>query len=137
MGDHRGCREPPCPRLVAKDRTRAIWRGHRADPLSAGTVQPLSGRADPLELMRAHIAETLTNMGLRSNRGLAAWNLLRPARLFARGGGGAVAIHPFHRPGYMRIDTDIDERMDPFRSTIAAAQFLKFNYDMLGPGRWR
>ena len=32
----------------------------------------------------------------------------------------------------MRIDSTVDERMDPYRSTVAAAQLLQFNYDLLG-----
>src|SRR5678809_459134 len=33
---------------------------------------------------------------------------------------------------YMHIDAAVDERMDPYRSTVPAAQLLKFNYDLLG-----
>jgi membrane-bound lytic murein transglycosylase D len=33
---------------------------------------------------------------------------------------------------YMRIDNDVDDRLDPFRSTEAAAQLLSYNYRLLG-----
>jgi len=33
---------------------------------------------------------------------------------------------------YMRIDNSVDERLDPFRSTEAAAQLLSYNYRLLG-----
>jgi membrane-bound lytic murein transglycosylase D len=32
----------------------------------------------------------------------------------------------------MRIDNDVDDRLDPFRSTEAAAQLLSYNYRLLG-----
>jgi membrane-bound lytic murein transglycosylase D len=48
---------------------------------------------------------------------------------------GAAGLWQFMRSTgrrYMRIDATVDERMDPYRSTVAAAQLLKFNYDLLG-----
>jgi len=47
---------------------------------------------------------------------------------------GAAGIWQFTRStgkNYLRIDTIIDERKDPFQSTHAAAAFLKKNYNLL------
>jgi membrane-bound lytic murein transglycosylase D len=38
----------------------------------------------------------------------------------------------FHGRRYMRVDDAVDERLDPYRSTEAAAQLLAYNYRVLG-----
>ena len=48
---------------------------------------------------------------------------------------GAAGLWQFMRSTgrrYMRIDSAVDERLDPFRSTEAAAQLLSYNYHLLG-----
>jgi membrane-bound lytic murein transglycosylase D len=48
---------------------------------------------------------------------------------------GAAGLWQFMRSTgrrYMRIDNSVDDRMDPFRSTEAAAQLLAYNYRLLG-----
>ena len=48
---------------------------------------------------------------------------------------GAAGMWQFMRSTgrrYMRIDSSVDERMDPYKSTIAAAQLLDYNYHLLG-----
>ncbi|HUO83036.1 MAG TPA: LysM peptidoglycan-binding domain-containing protein [Gammaproteobacteria bacterium] len=48
---------------------------------------------------------------------------------------GAAGMWQFMRSTgrrYMRIDHVVDERMDPFASTLAAAQLLKHNYEVTG-----
>ncbi len=48
---------------------------------------------------------------------------------------GAKGIWQFTRgtgKQYMRINSRVDERIDPFISTVAAAKLLRANYDMLG-----
>lgn len=48
---------------------------------------------------------------------------------------GAAGLWQFMRPTgrrYMRIDRVVDERMDPYKSTVAAAKLLKHNYDVVG-----
>ena len=48
---------------------------------------------------------------------------------------GAAGLWQFMRSTgrrYMRIDNSVDERLDPFRSTEAAAQLLSYNYRLLG-----
>ena len=48
---------------------------------------------------------------------------------------GAAGLWQFMRSTgrrYMRIDSAVDDRLDPFRSTEAAAQLLAYNYRLLG-----
>jgi membrane-bound lytic murein transglycosylase D len=48
---------------------------------------------------------------------------------------GAAGMWQFMRSTgrrFLRIDASVDERMDPFKSTIAAAQLLEYNYRLLG-----
>jgi membrane-bound lytic murein transglycosylase D len=48
---------------------------------------------------------------------------------------GAAGMWQFMRSTgrrYLRIDSSVDERMDPFRATQAAAQLLDYNYRLLG-----
>ncbi len=82
----------------------------------------------------AHIAETLTNMGLPPELS-ALPHVESSFDPSARSHAGAAGLWQFIRSTgrrYMRIDADVDERMDPYLSTVAAARFLKFNYDLLG-----
>jgi membrane-bound lytic murein transglycosylase D len=53
----------------------------------------------------------------------------------ARSSAGAVGIWQFTRSTgrhYMRITRWHDDRLDPIRSTTAAAKLLRYNYDLLG-----
>ncbi len=82
----------------------------------------------------AHIAETFSNMGLPPE--LAALphveSSFNPA---AYSHAGAAGLWQFMRSTgrrYMRIDNVVDERMDPYRATIAAGQLLEFNHKLLG-----
>jgi membrane-bound lytic murein transglycosylase D len=48
---------------------------------------------------------------------------------------GAAGLWQFMRSTarrYLRVDTQVDERLDPFRATEAAAQLLGYNYRVLG-----
>ena len=48
---------------------------------------------------------------------------------------GAAGLWQFMRSTgrrYMRVDDAVDERLDPYRSTEAAAQLLAYNYRVLG-----
>lgn len=48
---------------------------------------------------------------------------------------GAAGLWQFMRgtgKRWLRVDGTIDERLDPYKSTLAAAQFLNINYSMLG-----
>jgi len=48
---------------------------------------------------------------------------------------GAQGLWQFMRSTgrrYLHIDSTVDDRLDPFRSTQAAAQLLAYNYHLLG-----
>src|SRR5437660_1185727 len=81
-----------------------------------------------------HIAETLANLGLPAE--LAVLPHVEPScSPAAYSKVGAAGLWQFMRSTgrrYMRIDGAVDDRLDPFRSTEAAAQLLAFNYRVLG-----
>jgi membrane-bound lytic murein transglycosylase D len=82
----------------------------------------------------AHIAETLANRGLPAE--LAALPHVESSfNPEAYSKVGASGLWQFMRSTgrlFMRIDRAVDERLDPFRSTEAAAQLLSYNYRVLG-----
>ncbi|MGH8220588.1 MAG: transglycosylase SLT domain-containing protein [Steroidobacteraceae bacterium] len=82
----------------------------------------------------AHIAETLANLGLPPELAVLPHveSSFNPA---AHSKVGAAGLWQFMRSTgrrYMRIDSTVDYRLDPFRSTEAAAQLLEYNYRLLG-----
>ncbi len=125
-------------------RVRALWpdsTSARALEEAAERVRFQLGQADRFRegviragAYEAHIAETLANMGLPAE--LAA--LPHVESSFdpdAYSHAGAAGLWQFMRSTgrrYMRIDAVVDERMDPYRATVAAAQLLEFNYKLLG-----
>ncbi len=125
-------------------RVRALWPQNistRALGEASERVRFQLGQADRFKegLIRsgayeAHIAETLANMGLPAE--IAALPHVESSfNPTAYSKAGAAGLWQFMRSTgrrFMRIDSTVDERMDPYRSTIAAAQLLQFNYDLLG-----
>ncbi|MGH8235818.1 MAG: LysM peptidoglycan-binding domain-containing protein [Steroidobacteraceae bacterium] len=83
---------------------------------------------------REHIAATFTKMGLP--RELAALPHVESSfNTYAYSKVGAAGMWQFMRGTgrrFMRIDAAVDERLDPYRSTEAAARFLEQNYIVLG-----
>lgn len=81
-----------------------------------------------------HIAETFANLGLPSE--LAALPHVESSfDPTAYSKVGAAGLWQFMRSTgrqYLRIDDAVDERMDPFRATEAAAQLLDYNFRSLG-----
>ncbi|HLB83922.1 MAG TPA: transglycosylase SLT domain-containing protein, partial [Steroidobacteraceae bacterium] len=125
-------------------RVRALWPetiSARALNEAAGRVRFQLGQADRFRagLIRAgayeaHIAETLANMGLPAELS-ALPHVESSFDPDAYSKAGAAGLWQFMRSTgrrFMRIDSTVDERMDPYRSTVAAAQLLQFNYDLLG-----
>ena len=125
-------------------RVRALWPetiSARALNEAAGRVRFQLGQADRFRagLIRAgayeaHIAETFANMGLPAELS-ALPHVESSFDPEAYSKAGAAGLWQFMRSTgrrFMRIDSTVDERMDPYRSTVAAAQLLQFNYDLLG-----
>ncbi len=82
----------------------------------------------------AHIAETLANMGLPPELAVLPHveSSFNPAAYSKVGAAGLWQFMRSTGRRYMRIDSTIDDRLDPFRSTEAAAQLLAYNYRLLG-----
>jgi len=85
-------------------------------------------------IWESHIAETFANLGLPPE--LAALPHVESSfDPTAYSKVGAAGLWQFMRATgrrFLRIDETLDERMDPFRATEAAAQLLDFNYRLLG-----
>lgn len=82
----------------------------------------------------AHIAEVFANRGL-PNELAALPHVESSFNPNAYSKVGAAGLWQFMRSTgrrYMRIDASVDDRLDPYRSTEAAAQLLSYNYRLLG-----
>jgi membrane-bound lytic murein transglycosylase D len=81
-----------------------------------------------------HIAEVLANLGLPAQ--IAALPHVESSfDPSAYSKVGAAGLWQFMRSTgrrFLRIDASVDERLDPFRATEAAAQLLSYNYRLLG-----
>ena len=82
----------------------------------------------------AHISQTLSQQGLPPE--IAALPHVESSfQATAMSKAGAAGLWQFIRSTgrrYLRIDRAVDERLDPYRSTEAAAQLLSYNYRLLG-----
>ena len=82
----------------------------------------------------AHIAETLANMGLPAELAVLPHveSSFNPAAYSKVGAAGLWQFMRSTGRRYLHIDNTVDDRLDPFRSTQAAAQLLAYNYHLLG-----
>jgi membrane-bound lytic murein transglycosylase D len=81
-----------------------------------------------------HIAETLANRGLPAELAVLPHveSSFNPAAYSKVGAAGLWQFMRSTGRRYMRIDSSVDDRLDPFRATEAAAQLLAYNYRVLG-----
>ena len=81
-----------------------------------------------------HIAEALANLGLPAELAVLPHveSSFNPAAYSKVGAAGLWQFMRSTGRRYMRIDNAVDDRLDPFRSTEAAAQLLSYNYRLLG-----
>lgn len=81
-----------------------------------------------------HIAETLANLGLPPELAVLPHveSSFNPGAYSKVGAAGLWQFMRSTGRRYMRIDSAVDDRLDPFRSTEAAAQLLAYNYRILG-----
>ncbi|MGH8133007.1 MAG: transglycosylase SLT domain-containing protein, partial [Steroidobacteraceae bacterium] len=81
-----------------------------------------------------HIEETLANRGLPAELAVLPHveSSFNPAAYSKVGAAGLWQFMRSTGRRYMRIDNSVDDRLDPFRSTEAAAQLLAYNYRVLG-----
>jgi membrane-bound lytic murein transglycosylase D len=113
--------------IILKDATTRIrFQLGQADRFREGLIRSSS--------WEAHIAETFANQGLPSELAVlphveSSFNAAAYSKV------GAAGLWQFMRSTgrrYMRVDDAVDERLDPYRSTEAAAQLLAYNYRVLG-----
>ena len=119
------------PEGVSNKRLRAATRRLRfqlgqSDKFQAGLAR--SG------IWEAHIREILTDRGLPVEL-VALPHVESSFNPKARSRVGAAGLWQFTRSTgrrFMRIDRSVDERMDPYLSTVAAAKLLSHNYSATG-----
>jgi len=113
--------------IILKDATTRIrFQLGQADRFKEGLIRSSS--------WETHIAETFANQGLPSELAVlphveSSFNAAAYSKV------GAAGLWQFMRSTgrrYMRVDDAVDERLDPYRSTEAAAQLLAYNYRVLG-----
>jgi membrane-bound lytic murein transglycosylase D len=113
--------------IILKDATTRIrFQLGQADRFKEGLIRSSS--------WEAHIAETFANQGLPPELAVlphveSSFNAAAYSKV------GAAGLWQFMRSTgrrYMRVDDAVDERLDPYRSTEAAAQLLAYNYRVLG-----
>lgn len=131
--------------LSADDkRILALWGANASPILLKEAMQRIRfqlGQADRFRegLIRSstwqtHIAETFANRGLPPELAVlphveSSFNAAAYSKV------GAAGLWQFMRSTgrrYMRVDDAVDERLDPYRATEAAAQLLEYNYRVLG-----
>jgi len=131
--------------LSAEDkRILALWGPNPSTIIlkeAANRIRFQLGQADRFKegLIRSsswetHIAETFANQGLPPELAVlphveSSFNAAAYSKV------GAAGLWQFMRSTgrrYMRVDDAVDERLDPYRSTEAAAQLLAYNYRVLG-----
>ena len=137
-------RDPESAWTAEDKRVRGLWPdGATSRDLLAGAdhVRFQLGQADRFRegLIRSgewetHIAETLASLGLPKE--IAALPHVESSfNAAAYSKVGAAGLWQFMRSTgrrFMRIDAVVDERMDPYKSTVGAAQLLQYNYNLLG-----
>jgi peptidoglycan lytic transglycosylase D len=131
------------PQNAEEQRVLELWAG--ADPArlrqAAEDVRFQLGQSDRFRagLQRAgiwesHIAQTLAAQGLPPE--IAALphveSSFQPTAMSKAGAAGMWQFIRSTGRRYLRIDGAVDERLDPYRSTEAAAQLLSYNYRVLG-----
>lgn len=132
------------PQNEEERRVRALW-GAEVSPArlaeAADDVRFQLGQADRFRagLVRAavwetHIADVLSRLGLPPE--LAALphveSSFDPAAYSKVGAAGLWQFMRSTGRRFLRINAAVDERLDPFRETEAAAQLLSYNYRLLG-----
>ncbi len=127
----------------AEQRVLALWSGADSEALRAAAyrVRFQLGQADRFRagLVRAgawvsHIRQTLTEMGLPAEL-VALPHVESSYNPMAYSHVGAAGLWQLTRSTgrrYLRVDGVVDERLDPFTATTAAARLLKHNHSVTG-----
>ncbi|MFM2287917.1 MAG: hypothetical protein RL684_1060, partial [Pseudomonadota bacterium] len=124
-------------------RVRALWGDAPAERLAeaADEVRFQLGQSDRFRagLVRAgawegHIARTLAAQGIPPEIAVLPHveSSFQPDAFSKAGAAGMWQFIRSTGRRFLRIDRVVDERLDPYRSSEAAAQLLTYNYSMLG-----
>jgi membrane-bound lytic murein transglycosylase D len=126
-----------------EQRVRSLWR--EADDLRLGLaaddVRFQLGQSDRFRagLVRAgtwesHIAQSLAALGLPREIAVLPHveSSFQPEAMSKAGAAGLWQFIRSTGRRFLRIDRAVDERLDPYRATEAAAQLLAYNYRVLG-----
>jgi len=131
---------------LSEEQTRvlALWPAGVSDKtlrVAAGRLRFQLGQSDKFRaglarsvVWEAHIREILAEKGLPAEL-VALPHVESSFNPKARSRVGAAGLWQFTRSTgrrFMRIDRSVDERMDPYLSTVAAAQLLSLNYAATG-----
>lgn len=116
----------PSPVILREATQRIRFQLGQADRFKEGLIRSST--------WGTHIAETFANQGLPPELAVlphveSSFNAAAYSKV------GAAGLWQFMRSTgrrYMRVDEAVDERLDPYRSTEAAAQLLAYNYRVLG-----
>jgi len=125
-------------------RVRDLWPAE-VDPRTlleaADNIRFQLGQADRFRegLIRAgayedRVRDTLVHQGLPEELSALPHveSSFNPLALSKVGAAGMWQFMPGTGRRWLRIDRVIDERLDPYKSTLAATQYLALNYDLLG-----
>ncbi len=131
------------PQDAEEQRVRELWTdaGPARLTQAADDVRFQLGQSDRFRaglqragLWESHIAQTLAARGLPPE--IAALphveSSFQPTAMSKAGAAGMWQFIRSTGRRYLRIDGAVDERLDPYRSTEAAAQLLSYNYRLLG-----
>jgi len=113
--------------ILLRDATQRIrFQLGQADRFKEGLIRSSS--------WATHIAETFANQGLPPELAVLPHveSSFNPAAYSKVGAAGLWQFMRSTGRRYMRVDDAVDERLDPYRSTEAAAQLLAYNYRALG-----
>jgi membrane-bound lytic murein transglycosylase D len=110
--------------LEAADRVR--FQLGQADRFKEGLVR--SGAWEH------HVEKTLKEQGLPAELSALPHveSSFNPRAYSKVGAAGMWQFMPSTGRRWLRVDNVVDERLDPYKSTVAAAQYLQLNYSVLG-----
>jgi len=123
--------------MWAPSHTSALLEATDPHPISTRAVRPLSRR---LETLRAWERTSPRRSPTWIARELAVLPHVESSfnqRPIPRSAPQGVAVHALNRQALPAYRQYVDDRLDPFRSTQAAAQLLAYNYHLLGTWPWR